>query len=275
MALVWRHHWAWKSDLVQIVLFQLILNHQSGRIGNNSAPSAPSIWCQWNGGSENGAHPVPFISVQPLISSAQRMNIHSDCLLCREVGEAPSDTMSEEMDSEVYPSEDGKLDVRTRHSHSFPHIYFIDFWMYIYSSASYSSYSWSFFSFFKSPYRLWMDLMSRFDCKLTWFMASVPRWHWHLHLNLRWYVESILMFIIVMWCCLQLCLFLFCFFQWFFPRSWFSFSFFLSFFLSWFFSWLFSFVGFPCSRLGVPWQRHHVVWKWVGSVSTPYLISCN
>ena len=27
----------------------------------------------------------------------------------REVGEAPSDTMSEEIDSEVYPSEDGKL----------------------------------------------------------------------------------------------------------------------------------------------------------------------
>jgi hypothetical protein len=27
---------------------------------------------------------------------------------CREVGEAPSDTMSEEVDSEVYPSEDGK-----------------------------------------------------------------------------------------------------------------------------------------------------------------------
>jgi len=32
-------------------------------------------------------------------------------LLNREVGEAPSDTMSEEVDSEVYPSEDGTLSI--------------------------------------------------------------------------------------------------------------------------------------------------------------------
>jgi len=32
--------------------------------------------------------------------------------LCSDVGEAPSDTMSEDVDSEVYPSEDGKFNFK-------------------------------------------------------------------------------------------------------------------------------------------------------------------